>query len=156
MKMSLAQALRKRAELIANIQTLQQRIQEATTYVEGRESYSAQDYAAMSAELVKVRNELTALKVAIDKGNHVEQNGKSVYQCIVKRGDVNADLQFASQLRSHAHSATGREYFNEEAPKMMSRVSVKEVDARVDALQKQLRDIDNEISDKNGTIQIDV
>ena len=159
MKMSLAQALRKRAELIANIQTLQQRVMEATNYVEGRESYSKTDYDSMGCDLKNARSQLTALKVAIDKGNHVEQNGKSVYQCIVERGDINAELMFATQLRNTVQGVLGNRYGydeNENAPKTQSRVTVKDMDAAVDALQKKMRDIDNEISDKNGSLKIEV
>ena len=160
MKMSLAQALRKRAELIANVQTLQQRVLESTTYFEGRESYTEVEYNGMLGELQRSRNQLTALKVAIDAGNHIAQNGRSVYQCIVERGDVNAALQFAVQLRNVANSASGRQYGyndeNENAPKMKSRKTVKDMDTVVDCKQKHLRDLDNEISDKNGSIQIEV
>jgi phage shock protein A len=159
MKMSLAQALRKRAELIAKVATLQQRILEATTYVEGRESYTQSEFNAMVDDLIAVRSALSRLKIAIDKGNHIEQNGKSVYECIVARGDVNASLQFAQQMRNMANGALGRQYGydeNENAPKMKSRATVKELDVAVDGLQKQLRDLDNEISDKNGSIQIEV
>jgi len=159
MKMSLAQALRKRAELISNITTLQQRVLEATTYVEGHESYTLEDYAAMCNDLTLAREKLIALKIAIDKGNHIAQNGKSVYEAIVERGDINASLMFAQQMRSVVHGISSRSYSyrnNEDAPETKSRTTIKQADEYVDGLQQKMRDIDNEISDKNGSLQIEV
>lgn len=159
MKMSIAQALRKRAELISNITTLQQRVLGATIYVEGRESYAPEDYTTMCNDLTLARGKLVALKIAIDKGNHIAQNGKSVYEAIVERGDTNALLVFAEQVRSTVHSTGSRQYNyrnNDEVAETKSRVTVKQADEHVDMVRQKLRDLDNEISDKNGSLQIEV
>jgi hypothetical protein len=157
MKKSLAQLLRKRAEVVAEIATLQGRLQEAVTYREGAEMYSNDDFAAMRGALDNARGCLVKLKVAIDKGNHTSFDGKTVFALITQRGEVKSSLDFWAHVRNHVASRIGGEYgYDKDAPKVCARLTLREVDAELDRLKKTMRDVDDSISNINGKLEVEV
>jgi hypothetical protein len=158
MKLSLAQALRKKAELVTDINTLQARILEGAVYTEGSQVYSAEDMAEMWKSLEAKRKSLLAIKAAIDIGNHVAMSGDTVYNLILTRGELKAVADFWGGLRtsvSQAVSGHNRFGFNREEPKPKVSLSIKEIDSRVDGIRKSIKAVDDMISDLNGKIQID-
>jgi len=156
MKLSLAQALRKKAELINELNTLQSRLVEGVVYKQDEEIYSKDDMNTMQDTMNMKRAELLSLKLAIDAGNHVVLNGKTVYALIVEKGEVKAELEFWCRTRNAvAQALTDRYGYNENAPKKMTRLNVKQADANIDALRKTMKTLDNDISDLNGKIEIE-
>jgi hypothetical protein len=156
MKMSLAQALRKKAELINELSTLQSRLVEGVVYKEHDELYSKDDMKEMQNMMNLKRVELLSLKLAIDNGNHTVMSGKTVYALIVEKGEVKAELEFWCQTRNTvAQSMTHRFGYDEKAPKVLTRITVKQADTNIDSLRKMLKTLDNNISDLNGKIEVE-
>jgi hypothetical protein len=153
MKMTLAQALRKKNEIIAEIATLQGRINEALVYRKENKTYSDKDFSKMVKALSDSRKRLVTIKTAIDKGNHTCMNGDTVFGLITLRGETKSELDFATQLRCRL--SNDHYEYNDKAPKIVRRMSIMEVDALTDKLKNQLREIDDKISNINGRMQVE-
>ena len=161
MKMSLAQALRAKAELVKEIMLTQSRITECVTYTEGHEVYSQGDYDELVTKLDKQRKNLMLLKLAVDTGNHIESDPErdSVHKLIIARGEAKADLDFTQSLRNlvvHASQPRGTDYHGNPVPQTKARMTVKNVDVQLDNLRKFIKTIDDRISDMNGKVQVAV
>jgi hypothetical protein len=157
MKMSLAQALRKKNEIVNEVATLQSRIREAVVYREGSEIYSSAEFIAMQSALKQCCKNLVTVKVAIDRGNHTSFDGSTVYQLITQRGETKQALEFLVALRNTVAGGMngGYGYREEErAPKAMTRMPIKDI--AIDASKKAMREMDDKISNINGKLDIEV
>ena len=98
--MNLAQALRKKNELVSKIAKLEARVRQAMSYMEGHETYTQDDYDQMRDELQDTRNDLLGLKQAMSTANHVDVNGTCIQHLIIKKGEVKSLLDFVRAQRA--------------------------------------------------------
>jgi len=150
--MNLAQAMRKKNELLALVHKLEARVQQAMTYLEGHETYNQVDYEGMVLSLKDARSELFSLKVAIDTANHKDTGGVCVQHCIIRKGEIKAELEHTRGLRQVVDAVPYR--WDEDAPEQKHRESAKELDIRIDRLEEELRKTDDLICALNGEIEV--
>ena len=149
--MKLAEALQERADLNRRIQQLQQRLNSNAIVQEGEQP--AEDPAGLLAELDGCVGNLERLITRINLTNCQTQVGGERLTALLARRDalklklsVYRDLAYnASQL---ARRATRTEI------KVLSSVSVKDVQKQADDLAKELRLLDNSIQAANWTTEL--
>jgi len=152
--MNLAQALRKKNELVSKIGKLEGRVKQAMSYTEGRETYTQEDYDRMRDELATTRNKLLGLKQAMSAANRVDVDGTCVQDLIIKKGELKSLLDFVRQQRVMVD--VGRiNQWDDESPEQIHRENAKDLDTRIDDLETELRETDDQINSMNGKITVE-
>ncbi|MDE6591153.1 MAG: DIP1984 family protein [Oscillospiraceae bacterium] len=150
--MKLAEALQERADLNRRIQQLQQRLNSNAIVQEGESP--AEDPRDLLNELDRSTQELEELITRINLANcRTMVRGESLTALLSRRDALKLKLSAyrdlvysASQL---GHRATHTEI------KLLSTVSVKDLQKQVDAMAKELRLLDNTIQASNWTTELD-
>lgn len=151
--MNLATALRKKNELVAQIAKLEKRIVAAINYTEDNKIYSKLDYDEMCQKLQNLRHDLLDMKYNIDMANHKMQNGKCIYNLIIKRSELKAEYVHILTLREKVNSNRVNDW-NNDSPKLMHYEDAKSLDEKCDIIEKMLHSVEDDIAILNGSINM--
>ena len=144
--MKLAEALQERADLNRRIQQLHQRLSNNAIVQEGESP--AEDPAELLAELDGCVQNLEALITRINLTNcRTTVGGGSLTALLARRDALKLKLSAYRDLSYNASQLARRATHTE--IKVLSAVSVKDVQAQADALAKDLRQLDNAIQAAN-------
>lgn len=144
--MKLAEALQERADLNRRIQQLHQRLSNNAIVQEGESP--AEDPAELLAELDGCVQSLESLITRINLTNcRTMVDGVSLTALLARRDALKLKLSAYRDLAYNASQLARRATHTE--IKVLSAVSVKDVQAQADALAKDLRQLDNSIQAAN-------
>ncbi|MDE7003204.1 MAG: DIP1984 family protein [Oscillospiraceae bacterium] len=144
--MKLAEALQERADLNRRIQQLHQRLSNNAIVQEGESP--AEDPAELLAELDGCVQNLESLITRINLTNcRTSVDGVSLTALLARRDALKLKLSAYRDLAYNASQLARRATHTE--IKVLSAVSVKDVQAQADALAKDLRQLDNAIQAAN-------
>lgn len=144
--MKLAEALQERADLNRRIQQLHQRLSNNAIVQEGESP--AEDPAELLAELNGCVQNLESLITRINLTNcRTMVDGVSLTALLARRDALKLKLSAYRDLAYNASQLARRATHTE--IKVLSAVSVKDVQAQADALAKDLRQLDNAIQAAN-------
>ncbi len=144
--MKLAEALQERADLNRRIQQLHQRLSNNAIVQEGESP--AEDPAELLAELDGCVQNLESLITRINLTNcRTTVDGVSLTALLARRDALKLKLSAYRDLAYNASQLARRATHTE--IKVLSAVSVKDVQAQADALAKDLRQLDNSIQAAN-------
>ena len=149
--MKLAEALQERADLNRRVQQLQQRLGNNAIVQEGERP--AEDPAQLLAELDGSVESLESLITRINLTNcRTQVGGESLTALLARRDALKLKLGAYRDLAYRASQvgqrASGREI------KLLSAVSVPQVQKEVDALARELRLLDNSIQAANWATEL--
>ncbi len=144
--MKLAEALQERADLNRRIQQLHQRLSNNAIVQEGESP--AEDPAELLAELDVCVQNLESLITRINLTNcRTTVDGVSLTALLARRDALKLKLSAYRDLAYNASQLARRATHTE--IKVLSAVSVKDVQAQADTLAKDLRQLDNSIQAAN-------
>ncbi len=144
--MKLAEALQERADLNRRIQQLHQRLSNNAIVQEGESP--AEDPAELLAELDGCVQNLESLITRINLTNcRTMVDGVSLTALLARRDALKLKLSAYRDLAYNASQLARRATHTE--IKVLSAVSVKDMQAQADALAKDLRQLDNSIQAAN-------
>ena len=144
--MKLAEALQERADLDRRVQQLQQRLENNAMVQEGESP--AEDPAELLAELDGCIGALEQIVARINLTNcRTVVEGKSLTALLARRDALKLKLSAYRDLAYNASQLARRATHTE--IKVLSAVSVKDVQAQADTLAKDLRQLDNSIQAAN-------
>lgn len=144
--MKLAEALQERADLNRRIQQLHQRLSNNAIVQEGESP--AEDPAELLAELDGCVQNLESLITRINLTNcRTMVDGVSLTALLARRDALKLKLSAYRDLAYNASQLARRATHTE--IKVLSAVSVKDVQAQADTLAKDLRQLDNSIQAAN-------
>ncbi|MDE6922488.1 MAG: DIP1984 family protein [Oscillospiraceae bacterium] len=144
--MKLAEALQERADLNRRIQQLHQRLSNNAIVQEGESP--AEDPVELLAELDGCVQNLESLITRINLTNcRTTVDGVSLTALLARRDALKLKLSAYRDLAYNASQLARRATHTE--IKVLSAVSVKDVQAQADALAKDLRQLDNSIQAAN-------
>lgn len=150
--MKLAEALQERADLNRRIQQLQQRLNNNAIVQEGEQP--AEDPQELLAELDRSVCELEELISRINLTNcRTLVDSKSLTELLARRDALKLKLSVYRDLAYNASQLARRATRTE--IKVLSAVSVKDVQKRADELAKELRLLDNAIQAANWNTELD-
>lgn len=149
--MKLAEALSLRADLQKRIAQLSVRLNNNAKVQEG--DRPAEDPAALLQELEQNTGELELLIARINRTNcETVQDGCSLTQLIAKRDALSMHNSILRDFLSHASEKVDR-YSNKEI-RILSTVDVAQLQKKVDASSRELRELDVKIQGINWTIDL--
>lgn len=149
--MKLAEALQERADLNRRIQQLRTRLQNNAIVQEGEKP--AEDPKALIRELDGCLENLESLIARINLTNcSTLVEGKSLTQLIARRDALTLKLSAYRDLAETA-SQTGHRASRTEI-KLLSTVSVKDLQKQVDGMARDLRLLDNSIQAANWSTEL--
>ena len=149
--MKLAEALQERADLNRRIQQLQQRLNSNAIVQEGEQP--AEDPAELLAELDGCVGNLERLITRINLTNcQTQVGGESLTALLARRDALKLKLSVYRDLAYNASQLARRATRTE--IKVLSSVSVKDVQKQADGLAKELRLLDNSIQAANWTTEL--
>ena len=149
--MKLAEALQERADLNRRIQQLQQRLNSNAIVQEGERP--AEDPAGLLAELGGCVGNLERLITRINLTNcQAQVGGESLTALLARRDALKLKLSVYRDLAYNASQLARRATRTE--IKVLSSVSVKDVQKQADGLAKELRLLDNSIQAANWTTEL--
>ncbi len=149
--MKLAEALQERADLNRRIQQLQQRLNSNAIVQEGERP--AEDPAGLLAELDGCVGNLERLITRINLTNcQTQVGGESLTALLARRDALKLKLSVYRDLAYNASQLARRATRTE--IKVLSSVSVKDVQKQADGLAKELRLLDNSIQAANWTTEL--
>lgn len=149
--MKLAEALQERADLNRNIEQLKSRL--SMNAIAQENEAPAEDPAALLKELDSSVKRLCELICKINMTNcQVMKDGKSITELIAERDTISIQINAYRQLVNSA-SQTGMRARAKEI-KIVSTVDVKYIQKKIDAMSKELRQIDNTIQELNWTSEL--
>ncbi len=149
--MKLAEALQERADLNHRIQQLQQRLNSNAIVQEGEQP--AEDPAGLLAELDGCVGNLERLITRINLTNcQTQVGGESLTAHLARRDALKLKLSVYRDLAYNASQLARRATRTE--IKVLSSVSVKDVQKQADDLAKELRLLDNSIQAANWTTEL--
>ena len=149
--MKLAEALQERADLNRRIQQLQQRLNSNAIVQEGEQP--AEDPAELLRELDGCVENLERLIARINLTNcRAEVDGESLTALLARRDALKLKLSIYRDLAYNASQLARRATRTE--IKVLSSVSVKDVQKQADNLAKELRLLDNSIQAANWTTEL--
>lgn len=149
--MKLAEALQERADLNHRIQQLQQRLNSNAIVQEGERP--AEDPAGLLAELDGCVGNLERLITRINLTNcQTQVGGESLTAHLARRDALKLKLSVYRDLAYNASQLARRATRTE--IKVLSSVSVKDVQKQADGLAKELRLLDNSIQAANWTTEL--
>ena len=144
--MKLAAALQERADLNKKIADLRSRIEQVILVQEGEKP--AEDPAKLITELEACINRLEHLMVAINRTNsQTVVDGQSLTEIIAKRDalqmKIGAYRDFAHEAITNTHRARNSEI------KVIPVLKATDLQKKLDAYSKELRETDNLLQEKN-------
>ena len=149
--MKLAEALQERADLNRRIQQLQQRLSNNAVVQEGESP--AEDPQELLAELDGCVQNLEALITRINLTNcRTLEDRDSLTALLARRDALNLKLSAYRDLSYNASQLARRATHTE--IKVLSAVSVPQVQKEADALARELRLLDNSIQAANWTTEL--
>lgn len=149
--MKLAEALQERADLNRKIAQLRSRLEMNATVQEGETT--AEDPEELMKELNECIERLETLIVRINLTNCVTKvNGKSLTELIARRDCLTLKVAAYRSLLDQASSITQRLSISE--IKILRAVDVKAIQKEVDALSRELRQMDNTIQQANWQTEL--
>lgn len=149
--MKLAEALQARADLNRRIQQLRTRLQNNAIVQEGEKP--AEDPKALIKELDGCVDELETLIARINLTNcKTEVEGRSLTQMIARRDTLTLKLSAYRDLATAASQTACRASRTE--IKILSTVSVQDLQKQVDGMARDLRLLDNAIQAANWTTEL--
>lgn len=149
--MRLAEALQERADLDRRIQKLRERLQCNAVVQEGERP--AEDPQELLAELDGCIEELERLIARINLTNcQTQVGGESLTALLARRDALKLKLSVYRDLAYNASQLARRATRTE--IKVLSSVSVKDVQKQADGLAKELRLLDNSIQAANWTTEL--
>ena len=149
--MKLAEALQERADLNRRIQQLQQRLSNNAVVQEGESP--AEDPQELLSELDGCVQNLEALITRINLTNcRTLVDGESLTALLARRDALKLKLSVYRDLAYNASQLARRATRTE--IKVLSSVSVKDVQKQADGLAKELRLLDNSIQAANWTTEL--
>lgn len=149
--MKLAEALQERADLNRNIEQLKSRL--SMNAISQENEAPAEDPDELLKELDSSVKRLCELICKINITNcHVMKDGKSITELIAERDTILISINAYRQLVNSA-SQTGMRARAREI-KLISTVDVKSMQKKIDAMSKELRQIDNTIQELNWTSEL--
>ncbi len=149
--MKLAEALQARADLNRRIAQLRSRLESNALVQEGESP--AEDPAALLAELDDCITQLESLIARINRTNCRTTVGTETLTDLLARRDaltlrLTAYRAFAEEASTVIPRATRSEI------KILSTVSVRDLQKQVDAMSKSLRELDNLLQQTNWTVDL--
>lgn len=149
--MKLAEALQERADLNRNIEQLKSRL--SINAITQENEAPAEDPTTLLKELDSSIKRLCELICKINITNcHITKDGKSITELIAERDTISVRINAYRQLVNSA-SQTGMRARAKEI-KIVSTVDVKSMQKKIDAMSKELRQIDNAIQELNWTSEL--
>lgn len=157
--MNLAQALRKKNVLKNQIFKLEQRIVSSESFYEGKENYDQAEYDGMCVDLNGLFNKYHCLRIAIDEANHTHASvdSASVYDLILEKEKVGMLISFRRRILGTLKPSDRGSWWGakkEDEPELFHRENVKDLEIRIDGLDAELLEIEDQISVLNGKIQV--
>ncbi len=149
--MKLAAALQERADLNKKIADLRSRIEQVILVQEGEKP--AEDPSKLINELEACVNRLEHLMVAINRTNsQTIVDGQSLTELIAKRDalqmKIGAYRDFAHEAIANTHRARNSEI------KVIAVLKATDLQKKLDAYSKELRETDNLLQEKNWTFDL--
>lgn len=149
--MKLAVALQERADLNKKIADLRSRLQHAILVQEGEEP--AEDPAKLIKELENCIRRLEYLMVAINRTNsQTAVNGKTLTELIAKKDTTLLKISAYRDLAYESSRNTQRARNTD--IKVLSVLRAADLQKKVDAYAKELREIDNLLQETNWTCDL--
>ena len=144
--MKLAEALQERADLNIRIQQLRSRLENNSVVQEGEKP--AEDPAKLITELEACINRLEHLMVAINRTNsQTVVDGQSLTEIIAKRDALQMKI---GAYRDFAHEAiTNTRRARNSEIKVIPVLKATDLQKKLDAYSKELREADNLLQEKN-------
>ena len=151
MRMKLANALTERAELQTKVRQLENRLMNNAQVQEGERP--AEDPAALLAELEAAYAALEDLIARINLTNSVTlSGGKSLTALLARRDCLAGKIGVLRSFCDAASALVTRRTVGE--IKIKSTVDVAALQKQIDALSKELRELDAAIQEKNWTTEL--
>jgi hypothetical protein len=149
--MKLAAALQERADLNKKIADLRSRIEQVILVQEGEKP--AEDPAKLITELEACINRLEHLMVAINRTNsQTVVDGQSLTEIIAKRDAIQMKI---GAYRDFAHEAiTNTRRARNSEIKVIPVLKATDLQKKLDAYSKELRETDNLLQEKNWTFDL--
>ncbi len=149
--MKLAAALQERADLNKKIADLRSRIEQVILVQEGEKP--AEDPAKLITELEACINRLEHLMVAINRTNsQTVVDGQSLTEIIAKRDALQMKI---GAYRDFAHEAiTNTRRARNSEIKVIPVLKATDLQKKLDAYSKELRETDNLLQEKNWTFDL--
>ncbi len=149
--MKLAAALQERADLNKKIADLRSRIEQVILVQEGEKP--AEDPAKLITELEACINRLEHLMVAINRTNsQTIVDGQSLTEIIAKRDALQMKI---GAYRDFAHEAiTNTRRARNSEIKVIPVLKATDLQKKLDAYSKELRETDNLLQEKNWTFDL--
>ena len=149
--MKLAEALQERADLNRRIQQLQQRLSNNAVVQEGEQP--VEDPAELLAQLDGCVSQLETLIARINLTNcRTQVEGKTLTEHLARRDALKLKLSAYRDLAYNASQVSRRATHTE--IKLLSTVSVRELQQQADELAKELRLLDNSIQAANWSTEL--
>lgn len=149
--MKLATALSERADLQKKLSELGIRLNQNAKVQEGEEPSEAPE--ELMAELDRIVGRLEELIAKINLTNSsTVHDGRTITELLAHRDCLKSKIQIMRNFLDNASSRVNRMTHSE--IKIMSTVSVSEMQKKVDALSKELRECDELIQELNWTTEL--
>lgn len=149
--MKLAEALQERADLNRKIEQLKQRIITNAVVQEGESP--AEDPNALLKELNRSIARLEELIASINLANcRTVVDGRTLTEMIAEKDCLTVKISAYRNLVSEASRLAQRAYRTE--IKVLSTVNVKDIQAEIDRMSKELRLLDNTIQQTNWNTEL--
>ncbi|MDE6640246.1 MAG: DIP1984 family protein [Acetatifactor sp.] len=149
--MKLATALSERADLQKKLSELGIRLNQNAKVQEGEEPSEAPE--ELIAELDRIVDRLEELIAKINLTNSdTVHNGRTITELLAHRDCLKSKIQIMRNFLDNASSRVNRMTHSE--IKIMSTVPVSEMQKKVDALSKELRECDELIQELNWTTEL--
>lgn len=149
--MKLATALSERADLQKKLSELGIRLNQNAKVQEGEEPSEAPE--ELMAELDRIVGRLEELIAKINLTNSgTVHNGRTITELLAHRDCLKSKIQIMRNFLDNASSRVNRMTHSE--IKIMSTVPVSEMQKKVDALSKELRECDELIQELNWTTEL--
>lgn len=149
--MKLAEALQERADLNRKIEQLKQRIITNAVVQEGE--FPAEDPNALLKELNRSIARLEELIASINLTNcRTVVDGRTLTEMIAEKDCLTVKINAYRNLVSEASRLAQRAYRTE--IKVLSTVNVKDIQAEIDRMSKELRLLDNTIQQTNWNTEL--
>jgi hypothetical protein len=162
-RVTLAEALRIKSNLVKEINDLELRLTQAVFYKvndEGKEVlrlYSEDDFKSMLVRLGERRKRLLDIKHVINDANQQEIDGDTVKNLITLRGELKSNLDFWNRIRKTLTATDDSWRYTQNTQAVNKFVmTAREVDQNADSIVQNLTQVEAAISVINATIKVDI
>lgn len=149
--MKLATALSERADLQKKLSELGTRLNQNAKVQEGEEPSEAPEELMQELDRIEGRLEELIAKINLTNSSTIH-NGRSITELLAHRDCLKSKIQIMRNFLDNASNRINRMTHSE--IKIMSTVPVSEVQKKVDALSKELRECDELIQELNWTTEL--